>query len=157
MLHLLLAQFPSQSVGAEAIIDAVVSDTPIFIRTSQPSSGKLAGSLVVVNAQLNNVPVAVGVLNQTQPVLPGTSDSMTIPAWAQGNAYKGSSTEFNFTQGSIEIPKIPASLLDSDGRIIGRGCPQYEHYTIDQIVSAKDFGAKGDGKVSDCVFLSNHV
>lgn len=51
----------AQGVGAEAIIDAVVSNTPTFILSSGPSNGHLQGSIVLNNIQLTNVPVAVGV------------------------------------------------------------------------------------------------
>lgn len=51
----------SQGVGAEAIIDAVVSNTPIFVRTSGPSNGHLQGSVVLNNIKLTNVGIAVGV------------------------------------------------------------------------------------------------
>ncbi|KAE9391952.1 exo-beta-1,3-glucanase [Gymnopus androsaceus JB14] len=141
----------TQSVGGEAIIDAVVSNTPIFVRSSNTSTDHLTGSLVIVNAKLSNVSVAVGATNLSEPVLNGTSESgsMNISAWGQGNVYKGSSTEFKYTQDSIEIPQISASLLDSHGRIVSKGCPQYEDYSLDQIVSAKDYGAKGDGQTDD--------
>ncbi|KAK0442941.1 exo-beta-1,3-glucanase [Armillaria borealis] len=49
----------TQTVGAEAIIDAVVTNTPIFVRTSTPSTS-LAGSIVLNNVQLNNVPYCSG-------------------------------------------------------------------------------------------------
>ncbi|KAE9406708.1 pectin lyase-like protein [Gymnopus androsaceus JB14] len=80
---------------------------------------------------LSNVPVAVAAMNLPKPILNGTSKSglMSIAAWGQGN--------------------ISASLLDSNGRIVSKGCPQYEDYSLDQIVSAKDHGAKGDGKTDD--------
>lgn len=131
-----------------------MSNTPIFVRSSNTSTDHLTGSLVIVNAKLSNVSVAVGATNLSEPVLNGTSESgsMNISAWGQGNVYKGSSTEFKYTQDSIEIPQISASLLDSHGRIVSKGCPQYEDYSLDQIVSAKDYGAKGDGQVSHEVF-----
>ncbi len=53
----------NQGVGAEAIIDAVVTNTPIFVRSSIPSNGHLQGSIVLNNIKLTNVPIAVGVKN----------------------------------------------------------------------------------------------
>lgn len=53
----------AQGVGAYAIIDAVVSNTPTFIRYSKPSNGALASSLVLNNVKLTNVATAVGVTN----------------------------------------------------------------------------------------------
>ncbi|KAF8831744.1 hypothetical protein HHX47_DHR1000965 [Lentinula edodes] len=126
-----------------------VNDTPYFVRSSNTNNKHLSGSLVLINAQLNNVSVAVSAINQTKPLLAGTSGSMNIAAWGQGNVYKGSSPSFEYTQGNIEIPRISESLLDGDGRIFSKGRPQYEDYSLDQIVSAKDNGAKGDGKTDD--------
>ena len=53
----------AQGVGAEAIIDAVVTNTPVFIQSSGASNGHLQGSIVLNNIQLTNVNVAVGVEN----------------------------------------------------------------------------------------------
>ncbi|GAW06330.1 glycoside hydrolase family 55 protein [Lentinula edodes] len=139
----------TQSVASETIIDAVVNNTPYFVRSSNTNNKHLSGSLVLINAQLNNVSVAVSAINQTKPLLAGTSGSMNIAAWGQGNVYKGSSPSFEYMQGNIEIPRISESLLDGDGRIFSKGRPQYEDYSLDQIVSAKDNGAKGDGKTDD--------
>ncbi len=57
-----------QGVGAEAIVDAVVVNTPIFIRNSAPSKGTLRGSLVLNNIKLTNVTTAVGVVGGTTVV-----------------------------------------------------------------------------------------
>ncbi|KAG6373189.1 glycoside hydrolase family 55 protein [Boletus reticuloceps] len=52
-----------QGVGSETIIDAVVTNTPVFVRSSVASNGTLPYSLVLNNIQLTNVPTAVGVGN----------------------------------------------------------------------------------------------
>jgi len=140
-------------VGAEAIIDAVVQDTPIFIRNSNSSNGTLAGSLVINNARLTNVPIAVGVLNGST-VLPGLADdTMIIESWAQGNVYSGLNPSGTFTQGDIPSPDKPQVLLDSAGRIVGKMHPQYEDYAVDQFVSVRSYGAKGDGQTDDTAAL----
>ncbi|KAK7049317.1 hypothetical protein VNI00_005918 [Paramarasmius palmivorus] len=136
----------TQTVGAEAIIDATVTNTPIFVRTSQPSTGSLAGSLVINNARLNNVPTAVGVVGGATVLAGG---STTIASWAQGNVYTGSASGGRFTQGDIPAPNKPAVLLDGAGRIFSRPRPQYESYALDQIISVKDEGARGDGTSDD--------
>ncbi|KAF7984997.1 hypothetical protein HWV62_9976 [Athelia sp. TMB] len=142
----------TQTVGAEAIIDAVVTNTPIFIRSSVASTS-LAGSLVINNAQLSNVTTAVGVLGSTAAVLAGSSSTMTIASWGQGNVYTGTGGTGKFTQGTTANPSKAASLLDSAGRIFGRARPQYEAYAVDQIVSVKTEGATGDGKTDDTAAL----
>ncbi|KAI0928651.1 hypothetical protein AcV5_006151 [Taiwanofungus camphoratus] len=139
----------TQTVGGEAIIDAVVSNTPIFVRNSNASTS-LAGSLVLSNIQLTNVPTAVGVVGGAVVLSGGTT---TIDSWGQGNLFSGTSTSHSFVQGNIATPNIPASLLDSAGRVFGRMHPQYEDYAVSQFVSVKDQGAKGDGKTDDTAAL----
>ncbi|KAK7049313.1 hypothetical protein VNI00_005914 [Paramarasmius palmivorus] len=140
----------TQSVGGEAIIDAVVTNTPIFVRTSQPSNGRLAGSLVINNARLNNVPTAVGVVGGATVLAGGTT---TIASWVQGNTYSGRSTAHSFTQGSTSAPNKPSVLLDGSGRIFGKSRPQYESYATSQFVSVRDEGARGDGTTDDTAAL----
>ncbi|KAJ4488492.1 exo-beta-1,3-glucanase [Lentinula aciculospora] len=140
-----------QTVGAEAIIDAVVSNTPIFVRTSQASNGELAGSIVINNAQLTNVPTAVGVVGGATVLVGGTT---TIASWGQGNVYKGTNGAPTFTQGTIPAPNKASSLLDSAGHIFGKMHPQYADYAVSQFVSVKDNGAKGDGHTDDTAALN---
>ncbi|CAL1705010.1 unnamed protein product [Somion occarium] len=135
----------AQTVGAEAIIDAVVTNTPIFIRNSVPSTS-LAGSLVLNNIRLNNVPVAVGVVGGQVVLNGGTT---TIDSWGQGNIFSGTSSTGKFVQSNIPAPIKAASLLDSAGRIFGRTHPQYEDFAVSQFVSVKSQGARGDGKTDD--------
>lgn len=135
-----------QSVGAEAIIDAVVYNTPIFVRTSTASNGQLGGSLVLNNIELNNVPVAVGVADGTV-VLPG--GTFIIDSWVQGNVFSGSSPSGKFTQSNIAAPEMACVLLDDEGKVFGKTHPQYADYDVSHFVSVRDQGATGDGKTDD--------
>jgi hypothetical protein len=140
----------SQTTGAEAIIDASINNTPIFIRNSEPSNGRLAGSLVINNAQLNNVPVAVGVVGGAVVLAGGT---LTISSWGQGNIFSGTSSSGRFVQSNIVNANKPSVLLDGSGRIFGKSHPQYAGYAVSQFVSVKDNGAKGDGRTDDTAAL----
>ncbi|KAK0442864.1 exo-beta-1,3-glucanase [Armillaria borealis] len=138
-----------QTVGAEAIIDATVRQTEVFVRSSAASNGSLDGSLVLQNIQLTNVPVAVGT-GDGAIVLPGTRLGIkTIRSWGQGNVYTGSNPDGRFTQGQFDVAAMPASLLDGEGKVIGRVHPQYEDIPVTDFVSVKDHGAKGDGRTDD--------
>ncbi|PBK83740.1 exo-beta-1,3-glucanase [Armillaria gallica] len=139
----------TQTVGAEAIIDATVNQTEIFVRTSAASNGTLDGSLVLQNIQLTNVPVAVGT-GDGAIVLPGNVLGIeTIRSWAQGNVYTGLNPDGTFIQGNLNVPVIPASLLDGSGKVIGRVHPQYENIPVNGFVSVKDHNATGDGSTDD--------
>ncbi|KAI9566967.1 glycoside hydrolase family 55 protein, partial [Boletus coccyginus] len=144
----------TQTVGSEAIIDVTVVDTPVFVQTTTASNGTLAGSIVLNNIQLYNVPVAVGVLGG-EVVLKGSTDSMCIESWAQGNVYVGDDGLPRYTQGYIEPPQKPWNIIDLQGNIFGKGHPQYPDYSLDQIVSVKSYGAVGDGYTDDTVALQN--
>lgn len=138
--------FILQTVGAEAIIDAVVTNTPVFVRTSAHSNGKLNGSLVLNNIRLVDVPVAVGVLDGPT-ILPG--GTLTIDSWVQGNVYAGGEQEGRFVQGRVRRVEKSEGLLDASGRVFGRGHPQYEGYAVERFVSVKARGAKADGRTDD--------
>ncbi|KAK7023972.1 pectate lyase superfamily protein-domain-containing protein [Favolaschia claudopus] len=140
----------AQTWGAQNIIDATASNTPIFLRTSQASNGVLGGSIVLNNVRLNNVPTAVGVAGGATVLAGG---STTIASWGQGNVFRGSSGTRTFTQGNIPAPNKPSSLLDSSGRIFGKTHPQYGAYSVSQFVSVRDQGAKGDGRTDDTAAL----
>ncbi|KAF7362795.1 Exo-beta-1,3-glucanase [Mycena venus] len=139
----------SQPIAAEAIIDATALNTPIFLRTSA-SSGQLDGSLVLNNIKLTNVPTAIGLFGGAVLLAGGTT---TITSWGQGNIYTGSNGTGTFTQGYIAAPNKPAALLDSAGNIFGKTHPQYAYYAVDQFVSVRDHGAKGDGVTDDTAAL----
>ncbi|KAJ7445696.1 exo-beta-1,3-glucanase [Mycena galericulata] len=134
-------------VGAEAIIDAVVHNTPIFVRSASPSNGTLVGSVVLNNIQLNNVTTAVGVVGGAV-VLDGGS-KVTIDSWVQGNVYTGTNSTGAFTQGNIPAPPKSHVLLNGAGQIFGRTHPQYIDYDVSQFVSVRDEGATGDGETDD--------
>ncbi|OAX38483.1 glycoside hydrolase family 55 protein [Rhizopogon vinicolor AM-OR11-026] len=143
-----------QTVGSEAIIDAVVTNTPIFLRTSEASNGQLAGSIVLNNIKLNNVPTAVGVAGGVTVLAGG---STTIDTWVQGNVYSGTSGSKTFIQGDIPSAQKSSNLLDSAGRIVGKSHPQYADYATSQFISVKSEGATGDGHTDDTAAIQNVI
>ncbi|KAF8549344.1 glycoside hydrolase family 55 protein [Imleria badia] len=142
----------NQGVGSEAIIDAVVANTPVFVQSSVASNGTLPYSLVLNNIKLANVPTAVGVTNGDTILAGGTT---TIASWGQGHVYSGTGGHKTWVQGNIASGNKPSVLLDSSGRIFGKARPQYANYATSQIVSVKSQGAKGDGKTDDTAAIQN--
>lgn len=136
-----------QITGGSIFLDVDIQNTPTFILTSSSttSPGRLeTGSLILDNIKLTNVPFAVQTEEGAVILAGGT---VTIDHWSrksrpQEYAYQG---EFVRSQ---QVYK-PASLLDPEGNIFGRTRPVYADYGLDQIVSVKDLGAKGDGTTDD--------
>lgn len=90
----------------------------------------------------------------------GTTPSCPIrvvDSWIQGNVYNNADSQGVFFQGEGYSPKISRSLLTRDGKIMGRGHPQYADADIEDIVSVRDFGAVGDGNTDDTVALQNVI
>ncbi|KAJ2920462.1 hypothetical protein H1R20_g16633, partial [Candolleomyces eurysporus] len=136
------------SIGFEMQTGGLTLET----QTTQPSTGSLAGSIVLNNVKLENVPVAVRVANGAVALAGGTK---TIASWGQGNVYKGDNARGQFTQGNLPASYKASSLLDSAGRIVSRPQPQYETFLVSDFVSVKDYGAKGDGVTDDTQALNN--
>ncbi|KAJ7470268.1 glycoside hydrolase family 55 protein [Mycena latifolia] len=135
-------------VGAEAIIDATVSNTPIFVRSAAPSNGTLVGSLVLNNIQLNNVSTAAVAVVGGDVVLAGGSQ-VIIDSWVQGNVFTGTNSKGVFKQDNVPAPPKPLVLLDAAGKIFGKPHPQYADYHVSHFVSVRDEGATGDGQTDD--------
>jgi glucan 1,3-beta-glucosidase len=107
------------------IIDAVVTNTPIFLRTSASAPSSLAGSIVLDNVKFTGV--TSGVVDGSGSVVLAGGDK-TIRQWAQGNVYTGTGSTPSYVQATINAPTKPASLLDSTGKIFSRSRPQYLNY-----------------------------
>lgn len=155
-----------QTVGSESIIDAVVTNTPIFIQTTTSEPTFLSGSLVIENIVLNNVPQAVADGNGTTVLAGGTT---TIRQWIQGYVCSGTNG-CTYVQKTLTPPTKPAGLT-SGGRVFGRPRNQYDNYApsrefslpcsrfVTDVVepiefqSVKAAGAKGDGKTDDTAAL----
>ena len=136
-------------VGGIAIIDAVVTNTPVFYRSSKATTG-LKSSIVLNNVRTTNVPTIVGIVGG-QTVLAGSSGDTHIDTWVQGNVYAGHDSN-GYTQGYGTPISKDDSLLE-DGRIVSKGRAMYADYDITQIVSVRDNGAKGDGHTDDTAAL----
>ncbi|KAH8824349.1 beta-1,3-glucanase [Flagelloscypha sp. PMI_526] len=140
----------TQTAGGVNIMDATVSNTPTFVQSSVDTTTSLAGSLVLNNIKLTNVTAAVKIASGRTVLAGGTT---TIASWAQGNVYTGSSTTGTFKQASIAAPTKADGLVDSSGKIFGRGHPQYETYAPSQFVSVRSEGAVGDGVTDDAAAI----
>ncbi|EKD20654.1 beta-1,3-exoglucanase [Drepanopeziza brunnea f. sp. 'multigermtubi' MB_m1] len=141
-----------QQVGSVVVIDSTFSNTRVGIAsarssTSLPNGG---GSLALENVIFSNVPVAVNGPSSTS--LAGSSGTITVAGWVQGNVY--SPTGPNKAMSPVSSFVRPASLLKST-RYYTRSKPQYEKTPSADFYSVRAAGAKGDGVTDDTTIIQN--
>lgn len=137
----------AQTVGSVTFIDSYISNTPVGIVTSHDATSQppTAGSLILENVQITNVPVVVQGPNG--PALAGTTGTSTVAAWGQGHSYTPTGP-VNF-EGPIPPFNRPGSLLQGGGKFYERSKPQYGNVPVSQFLSTRSGGAKGDGVTDD--------
>lgn len=145
----------AQNVGSVTLIDSSITNTPVGIITafdsgSQPAA---AGSLVIENVVLNNVPVAVQQAGGST-ILGGTTGSTTIAGWGEGNKYAPNGP-VRF-QGSFTPNNRPASLLSGSSYYV-RSKPQYNNLPASSFRSVRSAGATGNGVSDDTAALQNVI
>lgn len=147
------------NIGSITLFDSSIKDTPVGIITARTADSEpdSAGSLYLENIDLENVPAAV--LGPNGTVLAGSSGNLKIDAWADGHRYVTNDQTWKIegpleTQGSIPPSKRPQSLVDTQGKYRERSKPQYDTVPLEQFLSVRDLGAKGDGITDDTEALN---
>jgi glucan 1,3-beta-glucosidase len=137
-------------VGSVTILDSAISNTPVGIVTAYSASSQpaTAGSLILENVALTNVPTAVRYSGTGATVLAG--GTMTIAGWGEGHRYAPSGP-VTF-QGAFAPPPRPATLL-AGSSYYTRTKPQYETLPVSSFVSARGAGATGNGVTDDTAAL----
>jgi len=144
-----------KSVGSMILIDSSITDTPVGIITAYdpPVTGPpTAGSLIIENVELSNVPTAIESNGDT--VLAGTTGTTTIAAWGEGHEYTPAGIKT--FQGSITPNTRPSSLV-SGGKYYVRSKPQYNNLPASSFSSVRSAGAAGDGKTDDSAALQKVI
>ena len=141
-----------QLVGSAIILDATITNVPVFIKTgtSASSNPHTSGSLILENIKLSGVSTAIQGPNG---VLLGSVS--VIDSWGQGQFYNDKSGKGSFQQGPLPKPSKSSVLLDSEGNFFQRAKPQYEEYAVSDFVSVKSQGAVGDGRTDDTAAIQN--
>lgn len=136
------------NVGSLTIIDSIFSNTPIGIATNKSSTSLpvTANSLIIENVQFNNVPVIVSGYGSTS-LLSGSTGSVTVAAWGQGNYYSAGD------QGPNKLTSLTANFrpgsLTTGTDYYERSKPQYAGLPASSFISVRNAGCKGDGVTDD--------
>ena len=132
----------------------MISNTPIGILTAHDPTNTTvdAGSLIIENVALNNVPIAVQ--GPTGVALAGTMGASTIAAWGEGHSYTPAGRT-NF-EGSIAANIRPASLVFGS-KYYERSKSQYANLLTASFLSVRSAGAVGDGVTDDTAALQQAI
>lgn len=140
-----------QSVGSVTFFDSAFSNVQVAFNTSHDATSlpPTAGSLIIENVSINNVPIVVRGPGKTT-VLAGTTGPSTIAGWGQGHSYTPNGPVV--FEGPITPFNRPGSLLGGSG-FYERSKPQYATTPVSQFLSTRSAGAKGDGVTDDTAAL----
>ncbi|GJC97654.1 glucan 1,3-betaglucosidase [Colletotrichum higginsianum] len=148
------------STTSITLIDSQFVNVKTAIRTSRDPGAKVpstAGTLVLENVAFSNVGAAlIGPKNNT--IIPGTSGTILNHGFAMGHVYTPTGPT-DYTGGDASyFPVYPALLASSSTngtKYYERSKPHYEDVPASCFISARSFGAKGDGTTDDTVALNN--
>lgn len=128
------------------LIDSQFTNVPVGITTAYTpsSSGNTAGSVIIENVDVTNVPVMVEGPSGT--VLAGTSGTTNFAAWGQGHEYTPNGP--TSLQGSFTPNSRPGVLL-SGSSYYTRSKPQYQDLPLSSFTSTRSGGATGNGVTDD--------
>jgi glucan 1,3-beta-glucosidase len=145
----------SLNVGSVTIIDSSITNTPIGIITAYQTGSQppTAGSLILENVALSNVPTAIQ-LSSGATILAGTTATTTIAGWGEGNKYTPSGHQ-QF-QGYFTPNTRPGSLLSGSNYYV-RSKPQYQTLPVSSFLSVRSAGATGNGVTDDTTALQNAI
>ncbi|KAJ5128084.1 exo-beta-1-3-glucanase [Penicillium atrosanguineum] len=146
----------NQAVGSVILVDSTITNTPVGLLTAfteNVANNVANGSLIIDNSIFTNVPIIVK-STSAGTVLAGSSGSMTVAGWGEGNSYTTSGhTRF---QGSFTPITRPSALLSGSNYYV-RSKPQYASLAVSSFQSVRSAGATGNGVTDDTSALQNVI
>ncbi|KAL1841729.1 hypothetical protein VTJ49DRAFT_6643 [Mycothermus thermophilus] len=142
----------STAVGSVTLLDSLfLNVTKALITGRAPGNTTGLGSLVVENVGYENVPIVLETADG-KPLLLGDPNGIVYDyGYIRGNTYAPNGPLL--VEGR-ELAFSQPSHLKSGGRYYERSKPNYEDVPASDFVSARDYGAVGDGKADDTQALN---
>ncbi|CAF4337533.1 unnamed protein product [Rotaria sp. Silwood2] len=144
----------NETVGGLTILDSHFYNTRIGIITSAnaQSMPPSAGQILLDNVHFDKTPVAVQ-SPAGEIILQG---NQRINSWGQGHVYTPSSRNYTFIRGLLPPPNKSALLMEGS-KFLEYSRPEYLEYSVNQFVTVKSLGAKGDGMTDDTATIQRII
>jgi len=142
-----------QSVSSAILLDSQMTNVAIGVKTARNSTNDRpvgAGSVIIENLAINNVPIVVGVVNggATQTILGGTTGSGVIADYGQGREYIPSTLpNGTYFQSSFTPARPRAQVLLGSNGFVEKSKPQYANNVASDFISVRTVGAVGMDKI----------
>lgn len=129
-----------QYLKSNVYIDCKLTNVVIGVLTNKRSDAP--PNIVLDNLYTSNVENIVMELSG-EVYIAGSSGALTIPMWAIGKRYEGTSGKYD--KGPVsDMPTKPASLMNGNG-IFAKSRPQYESLGVGSFIVATDNGISNMG------------
>ncbi|KAK1776428.1 pectate lyase superfamily protein-domain-containing protein [Copromyces sp. CBS 386.78] len=144
----------SNAVGSVTLLDSRFVNVQTAMTTFRGAThANSTGSLVVENVDYVNVPIVLQ--GPDGPLLRGNPSGLVHDAgYARGNAYTPNGPREYEDRDQAYFPQ--PTTLKQNGKFYERPKPQYESYPAYAFLSARSYGAVGDGITDDTAAL-NHL
>lgn len=146
----------SSSVGSAVILDSTFHNTSVAIAanrsTTEPGEMPGQGSLVFDNVEFSDVDTMVVGLSNAVDLELSSESSTTISGKILGNVYTPNGPNFVY-DGPNDWFTRPTALEGQD-KYYRHSKPTYDDIPSTQFLSARSFGAKGDGVTDDTAALN---
>ncbi|EEU38415.1 uncharacterized protein NECHADRAFT_106587 [Fusarium vanettenii 77-13-4] len=139
-------------IGSLHMTDLRMHYVKVAVSTSIMSDNSTA--LLLSNSGFYYVDTIVEDTSKKQVLLPGGPKTINVDTWGFGRVTSANGTTAFHNGAKLDSPVRDPSLVTGDrSQFFTRRRPKYDDLGFSQIIDAKGYGAKGDGKTDDTAVL----